>query len=153
MPLNYPTETWKTRRKSWLMKCLIKNRGLSVEHLAKILGTSVSYINTKLARDSFSFEDILTVAEATGYSVVFYDKTDPKSIIKEPSTVRMQTVKLPKWSYPVNFNLWFEDTDPEVIARLKKFSNEQNEAKEAQQLYLQKKAELEELKAKYGFKD
>lgn len=131
--INHPDEKWKTRRKSWLMKCLMMLGKIDNSRLANCLGTNTNYLNNKFSRDSFSFEDILIAAEASGKCIAIIDK-------KNFLDMRM-----------IRFTDWFSEIDPEVIQRT--VNLEEEKRMYAQTLYLRMKREIEEIKEKYGFEE
>lgn len=134
LSINGPSTVWKTRRISWLVKSLIDGTGISLDDLARYYSTTKNYLNTKFSRNSFSFDDILIVVYMAGKQVQFYD---PKT----------KTVEV------IDVESWFRDSDPEVAARLGIIMKEKEDLKKAHDLYSKKKAELEKMKAQYGFMD
>ena len=59
------SDTWKNRPKANIVKWLMKQSGVGLEEVAAHLGCSVSYLNNKLSRESFSFEDLILAAYAS----------------------------------------------------------------------------------------
>ncbi len=67
-------DTWINRKKSFLVKWFNEQRERTPATIAPYLGCSSHYFNTKLQRNSFSFEDILKVAFANDYEFIIRDK-------------------------------------------------------------------------------
>ena len=69
-------EKWENRPKSNIVKHMMSTNyaGLEFKDMAHVLGTTETYFNNKIYRDSFSFEDLVILAEACGFSVCFIDK-------------------------------------------------------------------------------
>ena len=128
--INAPENTWQNRRKSWLIKCCMKHARFKPKDIAKYIGSSASYVNTKLQRDRWSFEDILIALEASGLKMAIIDTNGEQ--------------------HEVCFKDWFEDTDPEVLDRFKAIEREEMEQILA--IIGQKQSEIESLKNKYGIK-
>lgn len=63
-------KTWGNRPKSKIVKSLMEVGHLNGRAVAEKLGVSVQYFNNKLHRNSWSFEDLIQVADACGYSFV-----------------------------------------------------------------------------------
>ena len=61
---------WDTRRKSNLIKWLMEKSDIEAPEMAAHLGYSKTYLDNKLQRNSFSFENILKAAEASGYTLI-----------------------------------------------------------------------------------
>lgn len=68
-------ETYKNRPLSLLVIKLMKKSGLTKDEVADALFIDRKYLNNKLSRNSFSFNDIVLVAHACGYEMIF---TNPK---------------------------------------------------------------------------
>lgn len=62
-------ERWKHRNKSNLVMWFMRESKSTYVELADALGISVAYFHNKLNRNSFSFEDILSIANYCGYSL------------------------------------------------------------------------------------
>ena len=69
-------EKYANRPRANIVKWLMAKTGKSTKEVAGVLGCSVSYLNIKFHRDSFSIDDILVVANWCDYSVVLVDKRD-----------------------------------------------------------------------------
>lgn len=135
-PVEPVSDTWKARPKANMVKWLMKDSGANLETVAEHLGCSVSYLNTKLARDSFSFEDLILVAYACGYTFV---------LVKNNEAIDYPAV------HRVDLRSHFENSDPEVLERINAIEEKiQNEHRAE---YEKKKAELERMKAEYGIED
>ena len=131
------SDTWKNRPKANMVKWLMKQSGVSLEVVAAHLGCSVSYMNNKLTRDSFSFEDLILAAYACGYTFVLVNNNE--EISSEDS-------------FRVDLFQHFENEEgQEVLERINAIEEEKKKAKRAE--YEAKKAELERMKAEYGFED
>ena len=124
MDINRPSAKWKNRRKSWIMKWLLYFAEKKDQDAAAVLGISRSYFDNKLHRNSFSFEDILILSELAHINIAFVDERS--GIIIDQ----------------IDFDKWFEDK-PEVTLNIEEYRK--LERNKQYQLYLQKKAELEEL--------
>ena len=129
------SDTWKNRPKANMVKWMMKQSGTSLEEIAAHLGCSVSYLNNKLTRESFSFEDLLLAAYACGYTFVLVNNNEEISS---------------EGSFRVDLLEHFKN-DQEVLARIDAIEEEKKQAKRAE--YEAKKAELERMKAEYGFED
>ena len=73
-------ETYINRRKSQLVKMLMKASGKKPREMAEALGCSLAYFNNKLFRNSFKFEDLVLLANEAGYELVFRKKQDNTQI-------------------------------------------------------------------------
>lgn len=134
-PVEPVSDTWKSRPKANMVKWMMKQSGTSLEKIAAHLGCSVSYLNNKLTRESFSFEDLLLVAYACGYTFVLVNNNEEISS---------------KDSFRVDLLKHFEN-EQEVLDRINAIEEEKKQAKRAE--YEAKKAELARMKAEYGFED
>ena len=130
------SDTWKTRPKANMIKWLMKQSGTSLESVAEHLGCSVSYLNNKLNRDSFSLDDLILAAYACGYSFVLVKNDE---LIDYPAMCRLDLLE------------YFRYSDPEVLKRINAI--EEGVQKARREEYEQKKAELERMKKEYGFED
>lgn len=72
-PIN---KTWEDKPKSNIVKYLMGACDKQTADIAYVLGTTETYLNNKLHRNSFSFEDIAIVAEACGFTMCFIDKDE-----------------------------------------------------------------------------
>ena len=129
------SDTWKNRPKANMVKWMMKQSGTSLEEIAAHLGCSVSYLNNKLTRESFSFEDLLLAAYACGYTFVLVNNNEE---ISSEDSFRVDLLK------------HFE-SEQEVLDRINAIEEEKKQAKRAE--YEAKKAELARMKAEYGFED
>ena len=73
---------------------------ISRKRLAYILGISKAYLDNKLHRDSFSFEDIIAIATIYGYKFIIVDRDgitvdalDPKAWLDENILFRLKDEK------------------------------------------------------------
>ena len=114
---------WRDRPKSVLVKEIMSSFNISLPEIAKAFGTSVSYVNTKLSRNSFSFEDLLLLLYLADLKINIV--TDSGDVWKTVS---------------------FEELYPEDAASVDK-------VKGVHEKYLQLRSELAEMKKLYGFKD
>lgn len=135
-PVGSVNGTWKGRPKANLVKWLMQRSGASLDTVAAYLGCSVNYLNNKLSRDSFSFDDLILVAYACGYTFMLAGNNEE---------VTSAT------SYRVDLLSFFEDNDPDILSRISII--EESKQKAARREYEEKKAELERLRTKYGFDD
>ena len=135
-PVGSVSDTWKGRPKANLVKWLMQRSGTSLDNVAAYLGCSVNYLNNKLSRDSFSFDDLILVAYACGYTFVLTGNNEEVTNAN---------------SYRVDLLSFFEDNDPDTLSRISKIEDAKQQA--ARKEYEEKKTELERLKAKYGFDD
>lgn len=136
-PVEPVSDTWKNRPKANMVKWLMKQSGVSLEEVAAHLGCSVSYMNNKLTRDSFSFEDLILAAYACGYTFVLVNNNE--EISSEDS-------------FRVDLFQHFENEEGKaVLERINAIEEEKKAAKRAE--YEAKKAELARMKAEYGFED
>lgn len=62
---------WDGRPKSRLVRAMQYESCLTSQELADALGISVAYLNNKLNRNSFSFDDMVKVANKAGYDLCF----------------------------------------------------------------------------------
>ena len=146
-PVEPVSDTWRARPKANMVKWLMKQSGVKLETIAKYLGCSVSYLNTKLARDSFSFEDLILAAYACGYTFILVSNDEA---IDYPAMNRVDLVT------------HFESSDLEVLERVNAIEEEARAAKreeyekkkaEYERELEQKKADLERLREEYGIMD
>lgn len=135
-PVEVVSDTWKTRPKANMIKWLMKQSGTSLDSVAEHLGCSVSYLNNKLNRDSFSLDDLILAAYACGYSFVLVKNYELEDY---PSMCRLDLLE------------YFKYSNPEVLKRINVI--EEGVQKARREEYEQKKAELERMKEEYGFED
>lgn len=62
---------WDGRPKSRLVRAMQREACLTSQELADALRISVPYLNNKLNRNSFSFDDMVKVAKKAGYDLCF----------------------------------------------------------------------------------
>ena len=118
------------RKKSDLVKFLIKDSSFTRTDMAKILGiSSRQYFENKLARNSFSFEDLIGFAAIGGFRFALVRDSCDKEIIQVFN--------------PVD---WLTD---EQINNLSYLSLRELKRDEYEGL----KEKLNEMKDKYGFED
>lgn len=72
--------TYKNRKRSNLVKWLMREGGLTVQEAADRIGITKEYLHSKLVRDSFSIEDILCVSKAVNKSVFIVDNETGKAM-------------------------------------------------------------------------
>ncbi len=146
-PVNPVSDTWKARPKANMVKWMMKQAGVSLEMIAEHLGCTVSYLNTKLARDSFSFEDLIVVAYACGYTFVLANNDGDEEPVFRVDIIRH-----------------FENSEPEVLERINAIEEKtqlqvtkrqeyEKKRAEIEQEYEKKKAELERMREEYGIED
>lgn len=146
-PVEPVSDTWKKRPKANMVKWMMRQSGVPLEQVAEHLGCTVSYLNTKLARDSFSFEDLILVAYACGYTFTLADNNGDGEAV-----------------YRVDIIRHFENSSPEVLERLDEIEAKaqveqaRREEYETKLAALEKKkaeleAEFEQVKQEYGFED
>ena len=143
-PVNPVSDTWKARPKANMVKWMMKQSGVGLETIAEHLGCQVNYLNTKLARDSFSFEDLIIVAYACGYTFVLANNNGGEEPVFRVDIIRH-----------------FENREPEVLERINAIEEraqtqaarrEEYEKRKAEieEEYAKQKAELERMRAEYG---
>ena len=132
MNLELVSETWRQRKKSNLIKWLMQHSHLQLEEMADCLGCSTQYLNNKFNRDSFSIDDLIVAADASGYVVTLVPDQDGEAV-------------------SINFLNWFEDYDEETLARIARIKREHRESKYAE--YEALKAEIDRMKQTYHFDD
>ena len=139
-PVDPVSDTWKARPKANMVKWLMKQSGVGLDTIAEYLGCSVSYLNTKLARDSFSFEDLILAAYACGYTFTLADNNGEGEAV-----------------YRVDILRHFENKAPEVLERIDAIEEDTQTQKQRREEYEKKKAELEaeleRMKEEYGVED
>ena len=130
--LNLRSETTKfsDRKMSALIQWMMEHSGVTKTKLAGYLDCSLGYFNNKLTRNSWSFDDLVIAAYASGMCFVLDDGEE---------------------QYSINIVDWFADYDLESLQRIVSLKRQSYE--NAKEVYLAKKKELEEIKQKYGFKD
>ena len=67
-------KVYANKPKSYLIQTLMRNGGVCRADAAKALGVKLSYFDTKLYYDRFSFEDFITLANACGYEMMFKNR-------------------------------------------------------------------------------
>ena len=72
------SEKWENRPNSNIVHFLMKTAQITGKETGEIIGCSKQYFENKKNRDSFSFEDLVILAEACGYSICFIDKEGEK---------------------------------------------------------------------------
>lgn len=70
--------TYKNRKRSNLIKWLMREADLTVQQMADRIGITKEYLNNKLVRDSFTIEDVLCVSKAANKSVFIVDNETGK---------------------------------------------------------------------------
>ena len=130
-----------------MVKWMMKQAGVSLETIAEHLGCTVSYLNTKLARDSFSFEDLIVIAYACGYTFILANNNGEEEPVFRVDIIRH-----------------FENSEPEVLERINaieektqlqvtKWQEYQKKKEEIEQEYEKQMAKLEKMREEYGIKD
>lgn len=71
--IKYINQKWESRPRSNIMKWLMNENEIDVPTMANILGLTVGSFNSKLARGSFSFDDLLLAATACDFTITFID--------------------------------------------------------------------------------
>ncbi len=128
--------TWERRPKANLVKWLMQTGNVSMDTIAEYLKCSKQYLNNKLNRDSFSFDDLLIVAYACGFTFTLTsNEEDPEK----------------RSSFQVDFVDYFRACNDSVLVRISEIENQSKAAKRAE--YELKKAELERMKKEFGFED
>ena len=128
--------TWEERPKSNIVKWLMDKSGKSIEDIAESLGCSTTYMNNKLYRDSFSFDDMIIVAYVCGYAMTF-TANNPDDKMRD--------------TYQINVEKYFNSYDEDALKRLRAY--EQKLRMQKKDEYEELKAKLEQLKVEYGFED
>lgn len=72
--------TYKNRKRSNLVKWLMREGGLTVQETADRIGITKECLNKKLVRNSFTIEDILRIARITNKSVFIVDNDTGKAM-------------------------------------------------------------------------
>ncbi len=127
-PIYIVSKTWENRPKANMVKWLMDKSGVSLDTLASYLGCSRQYLNNKLTRDSFSFDDLLIAAYACGFTF----------------TLTSNEVKDGKQDvYRVDLGEYFK-ASPDVLDRISNIKNENIIADNIRAEYQKKMAELEE---------
>ena len=135
-PIDTVSGTWEDRPKANMVKWLMKQSGASLETVAAHLGCTVSYLNNKLTRDSFSFDDLILVAYACGYTFVLVNNNEE---VDSPDSFRVDLMQ------------YFKGSNPEALERINKIEEDRQRARREE--YEAKKAELERMKKEYGIED
>lgn len=86
---NPNNETYSERQKSNVVTWLRKKAGLTVDDVADVLGISVGLFNNNLVRNSFKLEEIVSIADACGYSLVLLDQFNNAYPIDDPQMHRL----------------------------------------------------------------
>ena len=121
------SKTWENRPKANMVKWLMDKSGVSLDTLAAYLGCSRQYLNNKLTRDSFSFDDLVIAAYACGFTF----------------TLTSNEVKDGKQDvYRVDLGEYFK-TSQDVLDRISTVKNESAAADLLRADYQRKMAELE----------
>lgn len=128
--------TWENRPKSNMVKWLMEKSGRSLEDIAEGLGCSITYLNNKLHRDSFSLDDMIIVAYVCGYALTF---TSNNPDDKDRST------------FQIDVKDYFRARDTNALARLYEYEKRLKNQKKDE--YEELKAKLAQMKAEYGFED
>lgn len=72
--------TYKNRKRSNLVKWLMREGGLTVQETADRIGITKECLNKKLVRNSFTIEDILRIARIANKSVFIIDNDTGKAM-------------------------------------------------------------------------
>lgn len=135
-PIDFVSATWEDRPKANMVKWLMSKGRVSLDTIAEYLGCSRQYLNNKLTRDSFSFDDLVIVAYACGFSFTLTSNSEDQ---EKRSTYRVDIVD------------YFKACDDDVLVRISDIEKKSKEAKRAE--YESKKAELERMRQEFGFED
>lgn len=139
-PVDPVSEKWKTRPKANMVKWMMKQSGVGLESIAEHLGCSISYVNTKLARDSFSFEDLIIIAYACGFTFVLADNKGEGEAV-----------------YRVDLIRHFENNEPEVLERIDQIEERAQKRdeyeKEKAEMELEMERRLQLIREKYGIEE
>lgn len=71
-------EKWEHRPNSNIVDFLMKTAQITGKEAGEIIGCSKQYFENKKNRNSFSFEDLVILSEACGYSICFMDRKGGK---------------------------------------------------------------------------
>lgn len=124
--VEYVSDTWKSRPKANMVKWLMSKSGTSLDTIAEYLGCSRQYLNNKLFRDSFSFDDLVIVAFACGYSFTLTSNDDD---IAHRSIYRVDVAD------------FFQNSDKDVLARIRRLENKKYDELYARLVEIQKELE------------
>ena len=125
-------ETWAERKRSNLVKFMLTGAEESVKTISKCFDISDKQFWNKLTNDSFSFTDLMAVAYACDYSFQIVSNEDGARYLIEPVD-------------------YLRTYDEELLQRIEALREKKTSPEYAE--YLRKKAELEEMKKRYGFDD
>lgn len=128
--------TWEERPRSNIVKWLMDKSGRSLEDIAAGLGCSVSYLNNKLHRDSFSLDDMIITSYVCGFALTFTSNDQDES---------------KRCTYQIDVIDYFGSRDEEALARLYAYEKGLREQKKAE--YEKMKAQLAQMQEEYGFED
>lgn len=122
-------ERWKTRKKSLLVRAMF-SRGKGLKEIVPYLGISEPYFFNKLTRNSWSFEDLMIIADAEG---LHFGLIDDNSELQ----------------FSIKFEDWFRDYDDKVLEREQSLKAKVREEKRKE--YEELKAKLDAMNKTYGF--
>ncbi len=128
--------TWEDRPKSNIVKWLIEKSGANLEDIASCLNCSELYLNSKLHRDAFTFDDMIVIAYVCGYSLAF-EGNNPDG--------RQQS------QFQVDVEEFFKSSDDNILERLHNYDTIRKQRKREE--YDKLKAKLNQMREEYGFDD
>ena len=132
MSRGFDPEVWAHRKRSKLVKDLMRYSNIQTTDMAKYLGVTKAYFDTKLARNSFSFDELIIAAEAAGLKFALVDENND---IQET----------------FDANKWFDD-DPGTIQQVAKVRVGIAKREALRLEYEAKKKELDDFAKTYGLK-
>jgi len=128
--------TWDNRPRSNIVKWMMDKSGKNVEDLAESMGCTTTFVNNKLFRGTFSFDDLIIIAYICGFLITITENNPDE---KERRT------------YQIDVKDYFRNYNTDILDSL--FAYEEKRRNEKKAEYDELKAKLEKMKEEYGFED
>ena len=140
-PAKSVSDIWGGRPKSRLVKWLMDKGDRTLSDIASCLGCSTAYLNNKLHRDSFSFEELLVIAYICGYVVTLISN----------DTKGAEDSKREPYQIDVMEHLRANQSNAKLLDSLVQFKKDEEEKRYIE--YKKLKEKVERMKAEYGYQD
>ena len=129
-------DSFDNRPRSNLVKWMMEKSNKTVDDLAECLGCTTTFINNKLHRGTFSFDDLIMIAYICGFFITITDNNPDEE---------------ERCTYQIDVKDYFRNYNKDALEQL--FAYEERVRKQQKAEYDKLKAKLEKMKEEYGFED
>ena len=129
-------DSFDNRPRSNIVKWMMEKSNKTVDDLAVCLGCTTTFINNKLHRGTFSFDDLIMIAYICGFFITITDNNPDEEV---------------RCTYQIDVKDYFRNYNEDALEQL--FAYEERVRKQQKAEYDELKAKLEKMKEEYGFED